>query len=125
MEILIIEDKVAIVSQVVRLIERYCGRKVVFAATIETAKELFLEHKDTLKIIYLDGRLQSLDEWDTKGLMDLFKEEGFQGSVISISDNTLVERQMLDHGCSGSCQKMEIPTHATMFFGTNKNKVTT
>ncbi len=112
MKILIIEDKVALVAQVARLVERYCGECVVASATIESARRLFLEFKNTLEIIYLDGSLENPGEWDTWELMDFFKAEGFLGSIVSISDNTLIETKMLNYGCSESCSKMEIPIHA-------------
>ena len=116
MKILIIEDKVVLVAQVVRLIERRHGKCVATAATIESARRLFLEFKSTLEIIYLDGSLESPGEWDTWELMDFFKAEGFQGEVVSISDNTLFEANMLSYGCSDICPKAKIPDHVADFF---------
>jgi len=111
--ILIVEDDVSIQG----IHRRIIGTRftVLFAPTVDEGKKLFLEHRQDLAAVILDG-IVPLVEGDIRPAnsppttleLARFMRTVFTGPIIATSSGS--NNMLLTAGCSHACNKMELLT---------------
>jgi len=110
--VLIIED-----DKVVALTQRHCledeGVEVLWANTIETARQILKERAKEISLIILDACLQS-DKPNSMVLIPEARNNGFNGIIIASSGNDEYSQTLLRAGANYKSDKVDTPKMALL-----------
>ena len=82
---------------------------ILEAMTLARAEVLFNAHKTDIVAICLDGCVDNKDNLDTLPFISLFRDEGFQGPIVTTSRAIDYREIMLECGCTHECrEKMNV-----------------
>ena len=85
-----------------------------YAKTVKRTKEIFEQEEGNFDIIFIDGTLE--DGENAVPLAKWFKEQGFEGEMISISDNKKKRKELLEAGCVKCLSpKIELVSYTRVF----------
>ena len=109
MKVLLIEDNEQL-QNLFASMSKKLGVDLLQARTIREADLLFLEHKDTIDIIYIDGCVPG-DKFNTKKLAEHIRKS-FCGPMIAISAVENYNIELLRAGCNDMLmQKSDLMKH--------------
>ena len=110
-KVLIVEDNQAALDRITRLLEEE-GVEVVSAMTTESAVPVFVEHRETINLIIMDGVLGTRE---TDELVQLLRDPemgNFKGTILAVSGLAHVNEKLMKAGADETVNKDEAAARA-------------
>lgn len=106
MKILILEDDEAVQRTFSHALR---GHELLQANNLEQAGTFFLANFQTISVVVVDGCVENKSKkFDTEPFIRQVLASGFKGSIIAISGDEDVRKDMLKVGCTDECEKHEL-----------------